>query len=422
MKEKIIGIYGISSQSGLSYLADFLNHGYDVIGYAHSSEHGKEVVSTINEEGGLWIERPKNSNNEETHFVPLVGSIVTHDVSTLLRTDIIVIALPSIYHVEVARHLFSIGICEKRIPLVLSPSRSFASPYLWQVLGDGYPIICLSTCPYSCKIIGPNRAYLKRRKRTYVASVEGDVKENQEKLFRQLFYHAAITRIPALTSLNNIGAVFHCATYILNYEEIKRREQIGEPFSFYIEGIANRKDVGLVIEQIDQVRLQIASKLGLRVFGLKDNPREDIWRKLTNALRALEEESSNDIEMLRRIRREFTEYLNNCVISAAHWLDLTYGVQRIEGECLSATIGRTPTYKNNSVPQRRYVDEDIPTGLVVYEALANRFNIDCKVISDIIKEYNLLYSCDIRVSGRNLSLFDFEYICNYLKGNWNYIY
>lgn len=415
----IVGIYGISSQSGLTYLADFLDQGYEVIGYAHCSSHAKNVVSAIKEGHGLWLERPKNTNNEETHFVSIGNSVVTHDISSLLRADIIIVALPSIYHVDVARHLNSIGISDKNIPLVLSPSRSFASPYLWQVLGDRYPIICLSTCPYSCKIKSPNRAYLKRRKRTYIASLEGNVQKEQESLFKKIFHHAAVTKIPALTTLNNIGAVFHCATYIMNYDEIKHCEQIGKPFSFYIDGIANREDVGHVIEQIDQIRLQIAAKLGLSVFGLKENPREDIWRKLTNALRALEEESSDDIDMLRRIRREFTEYLNNCVVSAAHWLDLTYGVQRIVGESLSRTIGRTPTYQNNSVPQLRYVEEDIPTGLVVYEALAKRYNINCNIISNIINEYNKIEECDARIAGRNMEIFSNDFVFKYLQGEMN---
>lgn len=415
----IVGIYGISSQSGLTYFADFLDQGYEVIGYAHSSEHGKEVASTINEQGGVWLERPKNTNNEETHFVPINSNIATNDVSLLFRSDIIIVALPSIYHVDVAKHLYSLGISEKRIPLVLSPSRSFASPYLWQILGDGYPIICLSTCPYSCKITSPNRAYLKRRKRTYIASLEGDVQKCQESQFKELFHNAAVTRTPALTTLNNIGAVFHCATYIMNYDEIKQCEQIGKPFSFYIDGIANREDVGHVIEQIDQIRLQIAAKLELSVFGLKENPREDIWRKLTNALRALEEESCDDIDMLRRIRREFTEYLNNCVVSAAHWLDLTYGVKRIVGESLSNTIARTPTYQTNSVPQIRYIKEDIPTGLVVYEALAKRYNINCNIISNIINEYNKIEECDARIGGRNMEIFSNDFVFKYLQGEMN---
>ena len=110
------------------------------------------------------------------------------------------------------------------------------------------------------------------------------------------------------------------------------------------------------------------------------------------------------------------EYLNNSVISAQHWLDITYGVQRIEGESLSEAIGRTPTYQKNSVPQLRYVSEDIPTGLVVYEALAKIFAIDCSVISSIINQYNYLYSIDARAQGRNLSGFSNDEIIQYLTG------
>ena len=203
---------------------------------------------------------------------------------------------------------------------------------------------------------------------------------------------------------------------MLNIDEIERKKASGEIFSFYMEGIAARPEVGEVLEQIDQVRLQIAKALGIRTFGLQENPREDIWRKLTNGLRALEEESADDIDILRRIRKEFTEFLDNCVLSAQHWLDITYGVVRKEGESLSDAIGRTPTYQKNSVPQLRYVTEDIPTGLVAFEALAKMFEIDASVCTRIIDMYNDRFETDARAIGRNLQEFDTEYIHNYLKG------
>ena len=308
------------------------------------------------------------------------------------------------------------GIWRRRVPIILSPSRSMASPYMWRIIGERYPIICFSTCPYSCKAPKPGVALIKRRKRTFVASLEGEVTHPQVQIMRELFPQAALTRVPALTSLNNIGAVFHCATYMLNIDEIERRKESGEVFSFYMDGIAARPEVGAVLEQIDQVRLQIAHKLGLQTFGLKERTREDIWRKLTNALRALEEESADDIDILRHIRKEFTEFLDSCVLSSQHWLDITYGVVRKEGESLSSAIGRTPTYLNNSVPQLRYVTEDIPTGLVVYEALAKRFGIDATACSEIIDSYNKRFGTDIRVDGRNLIDFDDQYVKDYLLG------
>ena len=230
---------------------------------------------------------------------------------------------------------------------------------------------------------------------------------------------AALTTTPALTSLNNIGAVFHCATYLLNKDEIDRRRDAGEVFSFYMDGIAARPDVGAVLEEIDQTRLHIADKLGVKTFGLKENPREDIWRKLTNGLRALEEESSDDIDILRRIRKEFIEFLDECVLSAPHWLDITYGVIRKEGESLSNAIRRTPTYQKNSVPQLRYITEDIPTGLVTFEALAKILDVQCQKCTEMIDLYDSITGGDIRKEGRNLDEFSKEYIIQYLKGDMN---
>lgn len=161
-----------------------------------------------------------------------------------------------------------------------------------------------------------------------------------------------------------------------------------------MDGIAKRPEIGRVLEQIDQVRLQIANKIGLSTFGLRDNPREDVWRKLTNGLRALEEEHEGEIDILRKIRRLFSEYLNTSIISGQHWLDITYGVTRIEGESLSDAIGRTPTYQKNSVPQLRYVTEDIPTGLVPLEVLGRYLDVDCSAITNIIDEYESRFVFD----------------------------
>lgn len=412
-----IGIYGISSQSGRAFFADYLNKGYKVIGYTRPTEHGRSVVATISELGGLYLERPSNSNNEQTKFVQLGMGCVTHDLEFMvMHSDIIIIPLPSTAHVEAVRNMAEVGLRNRRVPIILSPSRSFASPYIWKQLGENYPIVCFSTCPYSCKAPKNEVAHIKRRKRTYIASLEGKFDQNEVVDLQKIFPQAAFTHTPALTTLNNIGAVFHCATYLLNIEEINDRKMKGESYSFYMEGIAARPEIGKVLEEIDQVRLEIADKLGIQTFGLKSNPREDIWRKLTNGLRALEEESGDDIDLLRKVRREFTSYLNNCVLSAPHWLDITYGVVRNENETLSEAIKRTPTYQKNSVPQLRYITEDIPTGLVPIEAIAKRLGVECKAVTNIIEQYNMLIRMDIRDLGRSLNNFDDIYIVKYLKG------
>lgn len=412
-----IGIYGISSQSGRAFLADYINKGYKVIGYTRSTSHGNEVLDAIHKLKGLYLERPDNSNHEPSKFIPLGNSCVTSNLEHMVNnSDIIIIPLPSTAHVSAVSEMNKVGLWRRRVPIILAPSRSVASPYLWQIMGERYPIVCFSTCPYSCKAPKPEVSLIKRRKRTYIASLEGDINRNHVEMLRELFPQAALTTVPALTSLNNIGGVFHCATYMLNIDEIERRKKSGEIFSFYMDGIAARPEVGEVLEKIDQVRLQIAHALGIKTFGLKEKPREDIWRKLINGLRALEEESADDIDILRRIRKEFTEYLDNCVISAQHWLDITYGVERIEGEPLYEAVRRTPTYQKNSVPQLRYVTEDIPTGLVAYEALAKMLDIDCSIVTEIIDMYDKRFNEDARAKGRNLKAFTKEYIVDYLTG------
>ena len=413
-----IGIYGFSSQSGKAFLVDYLAKGYDVIGYTRATEHGQAVIDYVHTANGLYLERPVNKNNENTKFVTLTpNSKVTSDLKLLVElSDIIIVALPSIYQEGAIEQMCQAGVWKRRIPILLSHSRTIATPYLWKILGERYPIVCFSTCPYSCKAPRLDTSLIKRRKRTWVASLEGDFTNEQRKIIKILFPQAALTKVPALTSLNNIGAVFHCATYLLNIDEIERRKQTGEIFSFYMDGIAVRPEVGEVLEQIDQVRLQIAATLGIEVFGLKQKPREDVWRKLINGLRALEDEHEGEIEVLRSIRKQFMQYLNNSVLSASHWLDITYGVIRDENETLSQTIGRTPTYQKNSVPQERYMTEDIPTGLVPFEALAKMLNIDCTIVTEIINRYDKITKKDVRSIGRNLYDFDKEYILNYLKG------
>ncbi|MCQ4873747.1 NAD/NADP octopine/nopaline dehydrogenase family protein [Butyricimonas paravirosa] len=413
----IIGIYGLGSQSGLAYFADMVNRGYTVIGYNRPSINGNSVINVINKQGGVYLERPENSNNERSHFIPLDQSQVTNDLNILVeQSDIIIITLPSIYQVASVEEMEKVGIKKRQVPLILSPSRTIATPYIWKILGEQYPVVCFSTCPYSCKVPVLGTSLIKRRKRTWMVSLEGRFNVEQKNMLRELFPQAALSKIPALTSLNNIGAVFHCATYLLNYDEIKRKESVDEIFSFYMDGIAKRPEVGVVLEQIDQIRLQIASKLGLSTFGLKDNPREDVWRKLTNGLRALEEEYEGEIDILRKLRRLFSEYLNTSILSSQHWLDITYGVIRIEGESLSDTIGRTPTYQKNSVPQLRYMTEDIPTGLVPLERLAKYLDVDSFAITNIIDEYERRFDPFVREKGRNLMEFNREYVIQYLKG------
>src|SRR5690606_32514476 len=147
-----IGIYGASTQSGKAFLADFLLKGYNVYGYARPSQHGLEFVSEVNRNNGIILERPDDIVGEKSQFIELKNSRVGNDLEELVNhSDIIVISHPSHYVEETVTKLKEAGILEKRIPLILGCSRTLATPYIWDILGMNYPVVCFSTLPYSSK-------------------------------------------------------------------------------------------------------------------------------------------------------------------------------------------------------------------------------------------------------------------------------
>lgn len=414
-----IGIYGISSQSGAAYFADLVADGARVYGYARPSPHGRATVDAIRAQGGIQLDRPEhNEQGEASHFVPLLDSAVGHDLERLARTsDLIILAHPSVYHEETVRQLAEfLPRAGRPVPLVLSPSRTLAAPYLWQTLGENYPIVSFQTCPYACKCFRPGAVYVKRRKRAWVASTEGDVPTSTVARLRALFPQIVFSRTPAATSLGNIGAVFHPAPYVLNLPAIREAEAAGRAFSFYQEGIARHPVVGPIVEEVDQIRLRIAAAIGCPVIGLRERPREDKWRAVMRRVQALEANPLPDRRAHRRRRARLLQPIHDAVVSGQHWLAYTYGVERIPGESLPAAIGRTPNFMQDSFPQARYADEDVATGLVPLEALALRLGIDAAPMTRVIDLYARQAGLDPRARGRNLRDFGLAYLRRYLLG------
>jgi hypothetical protein len=413
-----MGIYGVSSQSGAAYFSDLASEGMLVYGFARTSDHGRTVVDAIKRQGGIQVDRPENELREASHFVPLIGAAVGHDLEYLaLRSDLILFTHPSVYHEETARELAPyLRQRRRRVPIVLSPSRTLASPYLWRILGDDYPIISFQTCPYACKVFRPGSVYIKRRKRAWLATAEGDVDAGDLLRLQSLFPQMVFGRTPATSSLGNIGAVFHPTAYVLNLKAIREADRAGRVFSFYLDGIAHNPVVGPIVEEIDQIRLRIAAAIGSPVFGLREDPREQEWRGIMSRVQRLENNPATDLRVHRQRRSDLLQPIHDAVVSAQHWLEYSYGVERRPGESLPSAIGRTPNFMKDSFPQTRYADEDIPTGLVPFEALARRLAISCEPITRVIDAYCEIMGIDARAEGRNLTEFSLVDLRRYLLG------
>ncbi|HMF17812.1 MAG TPA: NAD/NADP octopine/nopaline dehydrogenase family protein [Gemmataceae bacterium] len=413
-----IGIYGVSSQSGAAYFADLIADGAQVYGFARTSPHGRAVVEAIRKQDGIQVDRPENEHKEASHFVPLLGSEVGQNLERLAcESDLIILAHPSVYHEETVRQLAEfLPRAGRHVPLVLSPSRTLAAPYCWEILGDDYPIVSFQTCPYACKCFRPGAVYLKSRKRAWIASTEGCVDPKTVVLLRSLFPQVVFSRTPAATSLGNIGAVFHPTAYILNLPAIREAKAAGHAFSFYLQGIAHNPLVGPIVEEVDQIRLQIAEAIGCPVFGLRERPREEEWQALMGRVHALEAKPLPNLREHCRKRARLLQPIHDAVVSGQHWLAYTYGVERVPGESLASAIGRTPNFMKDSFPQARYADEDVATGLVPLEALALRLGVDCAPMTHVIDLYAQQTGIDARAHGRNLRDFDLGYLRRYLLG------
>jgi hypothetical protein len=408
-----IGIYAVSSQSGMAYLAELAQQGHQVHGYARSTSHGREAIEAIRHQQGVWLERPGEGSPSRT-LVPVDPNQVSHDLEKLVaHSDLLFFAQPSVYHEEAARDLAPVlRKLRRRVPIVLSPSRSMAAPYLWQILGDDYPLISFQTCPYACKVFQPGTVFIKRRKLAWIACLEGTIRPRALYALRSCYRSIVLSRTPASTSLGNIGAVFHPTPYLMNLPAIREAQAAGRNFSFYMEGIAHHPIVGPMVEEVDQIRLNIAAAVGCEVYGLREDPRELEW----SALMARVERSSPQNGTAEDAEARVLQPLRDAVLSAQHWLHFTYGVKRIPGESLASAIARTPNYQQNSCPQSRYADEDVATGLIPLEALAQRLNIPCEPISRVIDLYSAEIGREARQIGRNLQDFSTEDLCSYLRG------
>ncbi|MFH2008533.1 MAG: NAD/NADP octopine/nopaline dehydrogenase family protein [bacterium] len=414
-----VGIYGVSTQSGKAFLADMLDLSVSVYGYARFTGHGQDEVLLMRNQGGIHVDRPKNNIGETYRFAALGDSKLGHDPEALVdQSDLIILCMPATFHEESAILLRDGLLKHKhRIPLLLSPSRTLATPYLWKILGEGYPIISFQTSPYSAKTMKPGTVYIKRRKQAWLATLEGDMPSWVEPRLRYLFPQIIYGKCPAANSLGNIGAVFHPAAYMLNLEAIQAAAAREQPYSFYIDGITDNPVVGPVVEEIDQIRLQIAQKIGCPVFGLRDNPREEEWRSIMREFDEIGRPTPGAVSAIRLQRANVLQSTHDAVVSAQHWLQYTYGVERIPGESLASAIGRTGNYRETSFPQRRYADEDIPTGLVPFESLAKRLAIPHGPITRVINLYKEKLGINARKIGRSLKEFTTDYLVSYLCGS-----
>ena len=150
------------------------------------------------------------------------------------------------------------------------------------------------------------------------------------------------------TSLGNVGMILHCAPVLMNIGWI---ESQATNFEYYYDGIS--PTIASFLEKMDNERLKVASSI------------------------------------------------NVSIESTINWLKRTYNTNGINlFEHLQSNI----YYKGIDAPStiyHRYIQEDVPNGLVPLESMANDLAIEIPYISSIITLANNVMNINYRECGRN---------------------
>ena len=297
-------------------------------------------------------------NKKEIHLqgeIQSVGelNLVTTDISkAVYETDLIMVVTTATGHCDIAKALAPY--LQRGQTIVLNPGRTFGSLEFMKTLIDGgleaeVNVAEANTLIYATRMIRPGLSEIKGIKKTVSLSVLPNHRTSYVvSLLNENYPQFYAVDNFLITSLGNIGAVFHPTITLLNRERIKKKEA----FDFYREGAT--REVVEYMEQVDNERRNIARKFGVEVQSLRE------------------------------------------------WLCERYGLQE---DNLYDALHQNPFYKGLSAPKSfdmRYLTEDIPTGLVPFSELAKTVGVDTYHIDSLIKMASEELSIDFRSEGRNL--------------------
>lgn len=309
-----------------------------------------QSLAGVIETGGVFLD------GAEQGFGPVQAC--TNLQAALDGADAVLVAVPATAHGEIAERCAPY--LRDRQAVLLLPGRTAGAVEFVRSLrlnGCAADVVVgeAQTFPFASRRTGPASAYIHGIKRLVLVSALPATR-NHELLaaIRPALPQAQTARWIWKTSLDNIGAVFHPSVVLLN----AARVEAGPRFQHYLEGIS--PSVAGLLEQIDAERLAVAQALGVGA------------------------------------------------VSAREWLAEAYGVER---PSLYWAIQDTPAYVGVVAPDtlnHRYIQEDVPTGLVPIAELGRALGVPTPVINTMIDLANYLCGQDFRRTGRSLQRLGME--------------
>lgn len=276
---------------------------------------------------------------------------VSSRIEEVLEKNILVTA-PSSAHKDIARILAPY--MDDSYMVVLNPGRTFGILEFAKILSENgcysMPLIAeTQSIVYTCRRNDKNGVILYAIKdEIKLSTLEA---ERSQEVIARLPLPIKNHFIPAEsfyeTSFGNVGMILHCLPVLLNTGWIESKKTC---FEYYYDGIS--ESIADLLERLDEERVLIAQKFGCQVE------------------------------------------------TTVQWLQRVYGTS---GKTLYENLQANQCYAGIDAPQslhHRYLEEDVPNGLVALESAGKYIGISTPITSLIIDLANLVMKIDYRKNGR----------------------
>lgn len=331
-----------------------------ILGGGHQGLSMAAHLSLNNVKCCLWNRTPSNikevlDTKEILCSGVIQGKAQIDQVITQLseiKEKLIMVTTPSSAHRDIAK-MIAPYVDESHI-IVLNPGRTFGILEFEKTLKEygctSMPLIAeAQTIVYTCRRLGKNSVAIYAFKHDVkIATMD---MEDVTKVINSMPDCLKNYFVPAKsyveTSIGNVGMVLHCAPVLMNIGWIEHEDV---EFKYYYEGIS--KSIAKVLERLDEERINVSKAMGQPVESL------------------------------------------------AEWLVRTYNTN---GTTLYECLQNNQYYKSIDAPltiHHRYIEEDVPTGLVPLESAGQAYGVATPVTTMIIDLANIVMDKDYRRTGR----------------------
>lgn len=331
-----------------------------IIGGGHQGLAMAAHLSLNNVECYLWNRTAQNIKDIiETREIVCQGIVngtahvkkASANIEECLQ-KLIMVTTPSNSHKDIAKLLAS-HVNENQT-IILNPGRTFGAREFLKVLKDNgcksLPIVAeTQTIIYTCRRNDKNTVSIYALKEGVPIATIGktDIKQVFNVLPECIKSYFTPVESDVITSMGNVGMVLHCAPVLMNIGWIESKTV---DFKYYYEGIS--PTIASLLERLDEERVMVAKKMGFEIESLEE------------------------------------------------WLVRTY---KTYGANLFECLQNNKFYKDIDAPvslDHRYIEEDVPNGLVPLESLGQIYDMPTPTTTLIIDLANAVMKKDYRVFGR----------------------